>query len=89
MIVLFGALALVVGAVAALALNNWWILIVVMALHLLASAVVLGYAWLRVSESYDKPDPVTEARIEETTSKEEQDEIRRDAREDVLDTSQR
>jgi hypothetical protein len=40
-------------------------------------------------ESYDKPDPVTEAKIEETASKEEQHEIRRDAREDVLGTGQR
>jgi membrane protein implicated in regulation of membrane protease activity len=65
MIVLLGAAALVVGAVAALALDNWWILVAVMGLHLVASTLVIGYAWMRASQTGDKPDPVTEARIEE------------------------
>jgi membrane protein implicated in regulation of membrane protease activity len=65
MLVLLGATALVVGVIAALALGSWWILIGVMLVHLLASAGVIAYAWLRASESHDKPDPVTEARVEE------------------------
>jgi membrane protein implicated in regulation of membrane protease activity len=65
MLVILGAAALIVGATAALALGSWWILIAVMAVHLLGSALVIGYTWMRAGESYDKPDPVTEARIEE------------------------
>lgn len=65
MIVLFGALALVVGGIAALALGSWWILAGAVLLHALGSAVVIGYAALRAGEGYDKPDPVTEARLEE------------------------
>jgi membrane protein implicated in regulation of membrane protease activity len=65
MILIFGLLALVVGAVAALALDSWWILVVVMAVHALGSALVVGYAWLQASKTGDKPDPVTEARVEE------------------------
>jgi membrane protein implicated in regulation of membrane protease activity len=65
MIVLFGVLAVVVGGVAALALGSWWVLVAVLALHALGTTVVVGYAWLRASQTGDKPDPVTEARIEE------------------------
>ncbi len=65
MMVLLGASALVVGAVAALALGSWWILVVVLAVHALASALVIGYGLRRASQAGDKPDPVTEARIEE------------------------
>jgi membrane protein implicated in regulation of membrane protease activity len=65
MILLFGALALMIGAIASLALGSWWILIGVLAVHALLSAVVVGYAWSRASESGGKPDPVTEARVEE------------------------
>ena len=65
MLVLLGAAALVVGAVASLALENWWILVVVLGLHALASTVVVGYGLKRASQTHDKPDPVTEARLEE------------------------
>lgn len=65
MIVLVGATALVVGAVAALALESWWILVAVVGVHALASAIVVGYAWKRAGQSADKPDPATEARLEE------------------------
>jgi membrane protein implicated in regulation of membrane protease activity len=65
MIVLLGAAALVVGATAALALGSWWILVAVLALHALASTLVIGYTLKRAGQTYDKPDPLTEARIEE------------------------
>jgi membrane protein implicated in regulation of membrane protease activity len=63
MILIFGALALMVGVIASLALESWWILVAVMVVHGLISAVVVGYT-LRKVESGGKPDPVTEARIE-------------------------
>ena len=63
MILIFGALALMVGVIASLALESWWILVAVMVIHGLLSAVVVGYT-LRKAEAGDKPDPVTEARIE-------------------------
>jgi membrane protein implicated in regulation of membrane protease activity len=65
MILLFGALALMVGAIASLALGSWWILIAVLAVHALLSAVVVGYGWSQASKTGGKPDPVTEARVEE------------------------
>ena len=68
MILIFGALALMVGVIASLALESWWILVAVMLVHGLLSAVVVGYTLRKTEESQDKPDPVTEARIEETGS---------------------
>jgi membrane protein implicated in regulation of membrane protease activity len=65
MILIFGALALMVGAIASLALGTWWILIAVVAAHAVISIVVVGYAWRQAGRSTDKPDPLTEARIEE------------------------
>ena len=65
MLALLGGAALVVAAVAALALESWWILVVVLVLHGAVAAAVVGFGLLRASESHDKPDPVTEARIEE------------------------
>jgi membrane protein implicated in regulation of membrane protease activity len=64
MILIFGALALMVGVIASLALESWWILIGVMAVHALLSAVVVGYALRQAGRDEGKPDPVTEARIE-------------------------
>jgi membrane protein implicated in regulation of membrane protease activity len=58
------ALAVVVGAVAALALGSWWILAGVVAVHFIASGIVVGLI-LRRTEQASKPDPVTEARLEE------------------------
>jgi membrane protein implicated in regulation of membrane protease activity len=63
MVLIFGALAVMVGVIASLALESWWILVAVMVIHGLLSAVVVGYT-LRKAESGGKPDPVTEARIE-------------------------
>lgn len=65
MVFIFGALALMVGAIASLALGSWWILIAVLAAHAVISAIVVGYAWRHASSTVDKPDPVTEARVEE------------------------
>jgi len=78
MIVIFGALALMVGVIASLALESWWILVAVMALHATASAVVIVYA-LRQADKGDKPDPVTTARIEEEGSEAERDRMHRQA----------
>lgn len=65
MLALIGAAAIVVAAIASLALGSWWILIVVVAVHALASVAVVGYGFKKSSETHDKPDPVTEARVEE------------------------
>jgi membrane protein implicated in regulation of membrane protease activity len=65
MVIIFVATGVVVAAVAALALNSWLLLVVVLALHATASTVVIGTAWRRAGDTRDKPDPVTEARMEE------------------------
>jgi membrane protein implicated in regulation of membrane protease activity len=65
MVILFVATCVVVAAVAALALRSWLLLFAVLALHAIASAIVVGTAWRRAGDTCDKPDPVTEARIEE------------------------
>jgi membrane protein implicated in regulation of membrane protease activity len=65
MVLIFGALALMVGAIASLALGSWWILVAVLAVHAVISAIVVGYAWRQASRTVDKPDPVTEARVEQ------------------------
>jgi membrane protein implicated in regulation of membrane protease activity len=65
MVVIFVATGVVVAAVAALALGSWLLLIAVLALHALASAFVIGAAWKKAGDTRDKPDPVTEARMEE------------------------
>jgi membrane protein implicated in regulation of membrane protease activity len=65
MILIFGALALMVGAIASLALGNWWILVAVLGLHAVISSILVVYVWRQASSSVDKPDPVTEARLED------------------------
>jgi membrane protein implicated in regulation of membrane protease activity len=65
MVIIFVATGVVVAAVAALALQSWLLLVVVLALHGIASAIVIGTAWRRAGDTRDKPDPVTEARMEE------------------------
>jgi hypothetical protein len=65
MVILFVATGVVVAGVAALALQSWLLLVAVLALHGIASAFVIGIAWRRAGDTRDKPDPVTEARIEE------------------------
>jgi membrane protein implicated in regulation of membrane protease activity len=65
MLVIIGATGVVVAAVAALALHSWWVLIGVLAVHGLATTAVIAYTLRAAGSTRDKPDPVTEARIEE------------------------
>jgi hypothetical protein len=65
MVIIFVATGVVVAAVAALALQSWLLLVAVLLLHGIASAFVIGTAWKRAGDTRDKPDPVTEARMEE------------------------
>ena len=54
----------VVLIVAALATGSWWLLPVALLAHATATAVTLR-SIARATEQGDKPDPVTEARVEE------------------------
>jgi hypothetical protein len=56
--------ALVVGAIVALAVGSWWVLAGALAVHLIGTGLVLGVIGSRLREA-DKPDPVTEARVAE------------------------
>ena len=64
LLVFLGATLLVVAAVVGLATGMWWVLGVVLALHLITFAVVMTPV-MRSLQGGDKPDPVTEARLEE------------------------
>ena len=79
LVLIFGALALMVGIIASLALDSWLILIVVMAAHAIFSAIVIGYAFVQANKAGDKPDPVTQARIEEEGSPAERERMEREA----------
>jgi membrane protein implicated in regulation of membrane protease activity len=79
MILIFGALALMVGVIAALTLESWWILVAVMVVHGLISAVVIGYTLRQTDKTGGKPDPVTEARIDDEGSPGERDRMQQDA----------
>jgi membrane protein implicated in regulation of membrane protease activity len=79
MILIFGALALMVGVIASLALDSWWILVAVMLVHGLASAAVVGYTLRQTDKTGGKPDPVTEARIEEEGTPAERERMHREA----------
>jgi|Tabmets5t2r1_1033131.scaffolds.fasta_scaffold156987_2 uncharacterized membrane protein len=65
MVILFAATGVVVAAVAGLALGSWLLLVAVLAVHLVATALVVSFAWNRAGDTSGKPDAVTEARIEE------------------------
>jgi hypothetical protein len=65
MVILFVATGIVVAGVAALALQSWLLLVVVLGLHAVATVFVVGIAWRRAGDTTDKPDPVTEARLDE------------------------
>jgi membrane protein implicated in regulation of membrane protease activity len=80
MVVVFVATGVVVAAVVALMLQSWWVLAAVLALHAIATIAVVGYALLRASDTSDKPDPVSEARIEEERVEQRRREIRNRAR---------
>jgi hypothetical protein len=57
------ATALVIGGIVSLATGSWWFLVVAVGLHLTGTAVVVGVIGKHVQQE-DKPDPVTEARLE-------------------------
>jgi membrane protein implicated in regulation of membrane protease activity len=69
MVVLFVATAVVVAAVIALTLRSWWVLAAVLVLHAIVTILVVAYALRQAGETDDKPDPVSEARIEEERSR--------------------
>jgi membrane protein implicated in regulation of membrane protease activity len=58
------ATALVVAGVIALATGSWWVLVVVLVVHLAVTSVVVSGIFSR-TEQQDKPDPTTEARVEQ------------------------
>ena len=65
MLVIFtAATALVVGLVAALATDNWVFLPVAIGIHAIGTVLVMMAIAPRLKDE-DKPDPVTEARLEE------------------------
>jgi hypothetical protein len=58
------ATVLVVGGIAALATGSWLALAIPVALHVIGTVVVVGGVFKRVEQG-DKPDPVTEARLDD------------------------
>jgi hypothetical protein len=76
MLVIFTfATFLVVGAVVALATESWWILPLAVGIHALATLLV-SVVIFRALESHDKPDPTTEARLDEEAEERDRDEPR-------------
>jgi Flp pilus assembly protein TadB len=57
------ALTVMLGVIAALALDSWVILPILMLFHGALTIVVVGTA-MRMTTKAEKPDPVTEARLE-------------------------
>jgi xanthosine utilization system XapX-like protein len=55
--------AVVVGAIAALALDSWLLLVLALAVHGLMTTLV-GYVVLRVTTEVEKPGPLTVARLQ-------------------------
>jgi membrane protein implicated in regulation of membrane protease activity len=58
------ATALVLGGIIALATGSWWALVIPVVLHLVGTTIVISGVFKRLDQG-DKPDPVTEARLEE------------------------
>lgn len=58
------AAALIVGAIIALATGKWWTLLIPVAIHALGTTLVTTGVF-RVLGERDKPDPVTQARLDE------------------------
>jgi membrane protein implicated in regulation of membrane protease activity len=56
--------AVVVGVVVALIVGSWWVLAIAVAVHLTTTAVLVNTIF-KSTEQGDKPDPITEARIDE------------------------
>ncbi len=67
----------VVLIVAALATGEWWLLPVALLAHAIATTITV-VAIGRTAEQADKPDPVTEARIEEESDESDQGDQGRD-----------
>jgi membrane protein implicated in regulation of membrane protease activity len=65
MVIMLGAAGVIVAAVAALALDSWAILFVVLAVHFAITGALAVYSLRKAGEDEGKPDPLTEARIEE------------------------
>ncbi len=65
MLILFTFItALVVGGIAVLATDKWYAIIPPLLLHGIGSVIVLAGVSKRLAQG-DKPDPVTEARLDE------------------------
>jgi membrane protein implicated in regulation of membrane protease activity len=64
LLLMTGATALVGGALLALLTRSWWALVIPVGLHALCTVVVIGGVLKRTEEG-DKPDPVTQARLDE------------------------
>jgi hypothetical protein len=58
------ALAVMIGVIAALALENWWVLALPLVVHMIFSGLIATLA-IRVSTQVEKPDPVAVGRLEE------------------------
>jgi len=64
LVVFTAATAVVVGLIAALATDSWIFLPIALAIHAAGTALVLLAIAPRLKDE-DKPDPVTEARLDE------------------------
>jgi Flp pilus assembly protein TadB len=64
MFVVFGALGIVVAGVVALVLQSWVVLVALLALHAVATAIVVATT-LKTTENVEKPAPTTVAMLEE------------------------
>jgi membrane protein implicated in regulation of membrane protease activity len=58
------ATVFVVGGIAALATGSWLALVIPVVLHVVATVVVVSGVFKRLDQG-EKPDPVTEARLED------------------------
>lgn len=58
------ATVIVVGLIIALATGSWWVLGAAILVHFAVTGLVMGLIGRRLGEG-DKPDPVTEARLED------------------------
>lgn len=58
------ATVLVLAGILALATKSWWALIIPLILHGIGTVIVVSGVFKRVDQG-DKPDPVTEARLED------------------------
>ena len=64
LVIFTAATALVVGLIAALFTDNWLFLPLAVAVHAIGTALVLMAIVPRLEDA-DKPDPLTEARLDE------------------------